>query len=89
VKLNRTQAGLAQKLAKLTARGEKSRQPAYLPCILIPFPRNKSFFGPTEVLEEMQQHLSAGDDTQSIRSVALWGTDGIGKTQIALEFAVQ
>ena len=89
VELNRTQAGLAQQLAELTARDDMALQKEQLPCILLPFPRNKSFFGRTEVLAKMQQCLALSDNTPSIRSVALWGTGGIGKTQIALEFAVQ
>ena len=50
----------------------------------IPFPRNRRFVGRSRVLEELTQKLLVNKDCQK---VALVGLGGIGKTQVALEFA--
>lgn len=51
----------------------------------IPYRQNPGFYGRDDVL----QAIDAAFEEQATRvaSVALWGTAGIGKTQIALEFA--
>lgn len=53
-------------------------------CHTIPQPRNLSFFGREEILNSVDEAFEA---QSSLGSVALWGTGGIGKTQLALEFA--
>ncbi|KAK0710559.1 hypothetical protein B0T21DRAFT_297995 [Apiosordaria backusii] len=54
-------------------------------CQTIPHPQNPTFYGRNDVL----QAISAAFEEQTLRpaSVAIWGTGGIGKTHIALEFA--
>ncbi|KAK1755394.1 P-loop containing nucleoside triphosphate hydrolase protein, partial [Echria macrotheca] len=54
-------------------------------CQTIPHPQNPDFYGRNDVLRD----ISAAYKRQTSRpaSVAVWGTPGIGKTQIALEFA--
>ncbi|KAK3295120.1 P-loop containing nucleoside triphosphate hydrolase protein [Chaetomium fimeti] len=54
-------------------------------CQTIPYPRNPAFFGRNDIL----QAISVAFEGQTLRpaSVAIWGTGGIGKTHIALEFA--
>lgn len=90
LELNRTQADLAQQLARLTAREDVPQQEVQLPCITLPFSSNKSFFGRKSELTQMQEYLdSSSAGTAEIQSLALWGTGGIGKTQIALEYATQ
>ncbi|KAK4076770.1 uncharacterized protein Triagg1_4373 [Trichoderma aggressivum f. europaeum] len=51
----------------------------------IPFIRNPEFFGREDILDRIEQSFRK----QPIRptSIALWGAAGIGKTQIALEYA--
>jgi len=53
----------------------------------LPFGRNHAFFGRGKVLTELQEALKPSSSDNSIRSVALWGTGGIGKSQVALEYA--
>ena len=55
----------------------------------IPYQRNPAFFGRGDLLEEIAEHLHTRERDPFIRSVAIWGTGGIGKTQIALEYAQQ
>lgn len=60
---------------------------AQLPHYQLPFSRNHAFYGRVELLAQIQHVLVPEQHAPSIRSVALWGTGGIGKSQIALEYA--
>ncbi|KAH8813001.1 hypothetical protein F5884DRAFT_899203 [Xylogone sp. PMI_703] len=51
----------------------------------VPFKPNTNFFGREELLSSIEEKLAPGPN--AIRSLAIWGTAGVGKTQIALEFA--
>src|SRR5262249_34588697 len=48
----------------------------------VPLPRNKFFIGRDEVLNQLHKNFNGGERTQ-----ALNGLGGIGKTQIAVEYA--
>ncbi|KAJ8132507.1 hypothetical protein O1611_g1115 [Lasiodiplodia mahajangana] len=58
---------------------------AKLPCHILPFPRNLGFFGREEILSKIERNLKPA--TSTIVSLGIWGTGGIGKSQIALEYA--
>jgi hypothetical protein len=65
-------------------------QPGYanLPCLFLPFPANPGFYGREDVLSQISEKLESTDGkVDDIKSVALWSTAGMGKTQIALEYA--
>ncbi len=84
IKSNKNQAGLVQALgSKLNLSGKDDAET--LPCHLIPFPRNPGFYGREKILEVIHGALQTG--AQRVNSVAIWGTGGIGKSQIALEYA--
>ncbi|MEJ2749696.1 MAG: FxSxx-COOH system tetratricopeptide repeat protein, partial [Anaerolineae bacterium] len=51
----------------------------------LPFPRNPSFTGRADLLAYLQQNLSAGAGTAVPLVIA--GLGGVGKTQLALEYA--
>lgn len=53
----------------------------------IPFPRNLYFTGREEILEVLHTQLSADQAVALTQSSALYGLGGVGKTQIALEYA--
>ncbi|MBO0796077.1 MAG: tetratricopeptide repeat protein, partial [Ktedonobacteraceae bacterium] len=53
----------------------------------VPFPRNLFFTGREETLAVLQTHLGVDRDVTLPQVVALHGLGGIGKTQIALEYA--
>lgn len=59
-----------------------------LPCHCIGFQRNARFFGRASDLASLNQSLLQGAST-SQQSISLVGLGGIGKTQLALEFAWQ
>ncbi|KAH6627517.1 P-loop containing nucleoside triphosphate hydrolase protein [Chaetomium tenue] len=66
-----------------------SQQAANLPYYQLPFGRNPGFFGRTRILDQIREALGSPDSSRSIRSIALWGIGGIGKSQVALEYASQ
>ncbi|KAL9009768.1 MAG: hypothetical protein Q9173_005235 [Seirophora scorigena] len=53
------------------------------------YQHNPAFYGRKELFQEIDGHLHARQEDSLIRSVATWGTGGIGKSQIALEYAQQ
>lgn len=53
----------------------------------LPSPRNPFFTGREDILEVMHQRLSTGEEGALTPSYVLYGLGGVGKTQIALEYA--
>lgn len=53
----------------------------------IPYPRNPFFLGRDDLVEKLRNHLQAGQTTALTQPQAISGLGGIGKTQIALEYA--
>jgi NB-ARC domain len=72
------------------------RNDPLLPCrIMPPYPRNRAFFGRSEVLDLIKERLLTrvdegdgddGDDGPNLHMFAICGPGGIGKTQVATEF---
>ena len=71
------------------------RQGARLPCHILPVSRNKGFFGRVDVLNEISNNFfpsiqaeedSQGQEPNEVRTYAICGPGGIGKTQTAIEF---
>jgi hypothetical protein len=60
---------------------------AKLPCHCIPLAANASFYGRDDLLQTLHENLDNSDDCSPRQPVALRGTAGIGKSQIALAFA--
>ncbi|KAK6356092.1 hypothetical protein TWF718_000466 [Orbilia javanica] len=53
----------------------------------LPFPRNRNFVGRVEKLAQVHEHFSKPNVTDTPRVFALVGTGGMGKTQVAIEYA--
>src|SRR5579885_3365072 len=53
----------------------------------VPLPRNPYFTGREEILETLHRQLGVGQAVALTQSLALHGLGGVGKTQIALEYA--
>ena len=58
-----------------------------MPIWNIPYPRNPVFTGRKEILERICTQLQAGQAAALSQAQAISGLGGIGKTQIAVEFA--
>ncbi|KAK6337052.1 hypothetical protein TWF718_009838 [Orbilia javanica] len=53
----------------------------------MPFPRNPTFIGRTDELRNIYKHCAESKSTDTPCVYALTGTGGMGKTQIAIEYA--
>jgi tetratricopeptide (TPR) repeat protein/DNA-binding XRE family transcriptional regulator len=53
----------------------------------VPFPRNPFFTGREEILEALHYHLGTEQSVALTQSAVLHGLGGVGKTQVALEYA--
>lgn len=84
-----------ERMAQLPDFSIVSRGPR-LPCHLVPFARNKDFCGRRDILDALEENLLprntseavTGLDGEHMMSYAICGTGGMGKTQIAAEYAL-
>ena len=53
----------------------------------VPYPPNPQFIGRTEILELIHKHLDPNAKLDFTASFALHGLGGVGKTQIAIQYA--
>ncbi len=60
---------------------------AKLPCHYIHLPRNPNFYGRKDILASIYKRFDKHQGKGIVPSIALWAMAGIGKTQIALEYA--
>ncbi len=86
--------GLVLELARHLALDEQETRQlleasltALAPHWLVPLPRNPLFTGREEILEAVHRRLHAGQVVALTQPSALHGPGGIGKTQLALEYA--
>ncbi len=77
-------------LFRLLSTSNDQRKPMVsLPCRLYPWPRNPRFFGRKRELSEINIALNPESIEKTHKSFAIHGMGGVGKTQIALEYAYQ
>lgn len=73
-------------LAQRHAPYSVEEEPGKFPIQILPFARNDSFFGRGSEMEKISEHLDwRGRD--GLRTYLIYGRRGVGKTQIALEYA--
>jgi tetratricopeptide (TPR) repeat protein len=65
---------------------KERRSPSSLPQVWnVPYPRNRSFTGREDLMEELAAGLGGGTATAIIQAIA--GLGGVGKTSLAVEYA--
>ncbi|KAH6631370.1 P-loop containing nucleoside triphosphate hydrolase protein [Chaetomium tenue] len=70
---------------KVDKEKEKDQQPVRYDNI--PFSMNPKFSGRQDILETVHNALGPDASSPSTKSIALFGTGGVGKTQIAIQYA--
>jgi hypothetical protein len=84
VNLDRQTQYLSQRHAIVSAPEE----PGTFPLSMLPRELNLRFFGRREELEKINKHLGcAADSNTSLRTYTLYNRRGVGKTEIALQYA--
>jgi hypothetical protein len=61
-------------------------EPGTFPNMILPFQQNTNFYGRTEELDKIYQYLSPKAD-RAYHTYTIYGRRGVGKTEIALQFA--
>ncbi|KAI1130884.1 hypothetical protein F5Y10DRAFT_234969 [Nemania abortiva] len=88
-RLSRNHSSLLERLREVRLIRPNRQAEVQLPCLALPFVQNPLFHARQEVLEELCGTLNHSIQGRSLRTAALWGLGGVGKSQIALEFAHQ
>ncbi|KAJ6158982.1 hypothetical protein N7485_011808 [Penicillium canescens] len=63
-----------------------SRDTAQLPCFVLPSVQTARFFDRDDVVEKIEKHFQDGDSTSPLRSLALYGMGGVGKSHVAMKY---
>ncbi|KAI0104343.1 hypothetical protein GGR51DRAFT_522349 [Nemania sp. FL0031] len=87
--LSQNQSSLLEQLGEVKLIKLNHQPEVQLPCLALPSMQNPLFHARQEVLEELRGNLNHSGQGRSLRTAALWGLGGVGKSQIALEFAHQ
>jgi hypothetical protein len=80
-------AGIRRVIEDLSSLAASAPRAALPPIWNIPYPRNSFFIGREELLTRLRTQLLAGQATALLQPQAITGLGGIGKTQIAVEYA--
>src|SRR5713226_8419895 len=82
-------AGIRRAVEELPLLAASAPRAALPPVWNVPYPRNPFFLGRDDELRQLRSHLQAGQATALSQPQAISGLGGIGKTQLALEYAYQ
>ena len=80
-------AGIRRVIEDLSSLAASAPRAALPPVWNVPYPRNSFFIGRDEILTRLRRQLQAGQATALSQPQAITGLGGIGKTQIAVEYA--
>jgi hypothetical protein len=67
----------------------EAEEHANFPCTKIPFQQNDRFFGREAEMHKLNSHLSSKENVSSLRTYTIYGRRGVGKTEIALQYAYE
>jgi hypothetical protein len=62
------------------------RDTALLPCFVLPPTQTARFFNREDVIEKIEKHIQDGGSNPSLRSLALYGMGGVGKSHVAMRY---
>ena len=77
---------MASWFSYLSLSPRASRDKAELPCFVLPSTWTARFFDRDDVIEKIEKHFQDGDSTSSLRSLALYGMGGVGKSHVAMKY---
>ncbi|KAH8755898.1 hypothetical protein BGZ57DRAFT_1009101 [Hyaloscypha finlandica] len=77
---------MVRSLVRKYALLPESDEPGVFPNRMIPFQKNSNFYGREEELKKIEDYLTPKGNP-SLRTYTIYGRRGIGKTEIALQFA--
>jgi tetratricopeptide (TPR) repeat protein len=80
-------SGIRRVIEDLSSLQASAPRAALPPVWNVPYPRNSFFIGRDEILARLRTQLQAGQATALSQPQAITGLGGIGKTQIAVEYA--
>jgi len=60
---------------------------ANFPCVKLPFQQNEKFYGREAEMKKIHDHLSPKEGMSELRTYTVHGKRGVGKTEIALQYA--
>lgn len=67
----------------------EAEEHAHFPCSLIPFQQNEKFYGREAEMQKIITHLSPKEGVTELRTYTIFGRRGVGKTEIALQYAYE
>jgi hypothetical protein len=59
------------------------------PCNKLPFQQNDKFFGRDAEIQKIYDHLTPKESVSELRTYTIYGRRGVGKTEIALQYAYE
>lgn len=63
-----------------------SRDTAQLPCYVLPSVQTARFFDRDDIIEKIEKHFQDCDSASTLRSLALYGMGGVGKSHVAMKY---
>lgn len=77
----------ASLLSYLSLAPHMFRDTAILPCFMLPPTQTARFFDRNDVMEKIEEHFqNDGSSSSALRSFALYGMGGVGKSHIAMKY---